>query len=303
MDIPGLHWIIDILHAFTGKSVDFYVNLAAGFAQVFLVAIAVFFRDAIVRTLFVPWHALTKMFVGRPFVLIWNDYDRSVSVHIARALSSRLTGYRFTAVDITGQILHYRLRPWCVAAIILIDTDVTKFSDKEKTREQIEDNLMTYLEHGGGLVGTHDINYRRVRNKRLQLAFGCEVSDFVRLDVPVDYILNGAFAGHKLTAGLPENFQLKDGEIISGRWEPSVKQIYRTSDGRPLVTGREHGGGRLVWLNSGDTKDTLCESLATPQENLVTLLANAVEWVTTTEAQTLTLPSPPTPPPSGPLAS
>jgi len=265
-----------------GKLPDFYISLLAGIVLAVLAWLAAFMRDTLISSLLIPWHAVCRVFGRKPYILIWNDHNRSVSVQIGVRLDKDLIYYRCQAVNTPKQIRNYPMRPWFVRAIILIDTDVTKFAETEEGRKRIEDRLIGYLERGGGLIGAHDVNYRRVGNVQLQKAFDCEVTSFKRVDDPIEYVRNEQFADHTLTAGLPPRFKLNDGEIISGRWGPNTTSVYETRDHSTLVAATEYGSGRLVWLNSGDKKDSdmLCDSLRIPEPELVQLLANAIAWVT-----------------------
>jgi len=278
---------LEVIKDLRTKFPDFVVNLLAGFAELLIVALVVFARERIVMLWFIAWRATVRICSRKPFILIWNDHDRAVGIRLATALRRHLTGARIEAIESPHQVRYYPLHPWFVRAVILIDTDVTKFSERERTREQVEQSLMSFLERGGGLVGTHDVNYRRVRNTKLQKAFGCEVVDFVRSNGPIEYVVDGRHSGHPLRQGLKDQFSLDDGEVIFGPWHDQAQVVYATTEGKPLVIANHFGGGRLVWLNSGDKKqDSLCPSLNGPQSELVQLLANAVGWVSANDRGT-----------------
>jgi uncharacterized membrane protein len=167
---------------------------------------------------------------------------------------------------------------------VLLDTDVTKLADDPKVARRLEEHLRAYVTGGGGIVGSHDLIYRRVRSKELQEIFGCRITTFKSYkERPVPYRCTSEGVGHPLADGLPETFELEDGEICWGDWAPDVSVVYTTDDEdrHPLVVAREYADGRVVWINSGDKAEWLCASLSKPQPEVVTLLNNALKWVRT----------------------
>jgi hypothetical protein len=218
---------------------------------------------------------------GKTYVLVWID-DATQSARLVAALRANLgrRGHVVHQLPTPSHLFYYPANPAHVAAIVLIDTDVSKISDEPRRADQVASRLASFVERGGGLVGCHDIIYRRVRRVDLQNLFGYAVDAF-RLcrDKPVAYRL--VARGHPLAAGLDERFHLHDGEVGWRERPPDATVVFRVDghDERPLVIAREHCAGRLVWLNSGDKADELCRSLAAPEPQLVQLMTNAVQWV------------------------
>jgi len=166
--------------------------------------------------------------------------------------------------------------------LILIVVDVTKISNDPKIKSKIEDKIQDYVYKGGNLLGAHDIIYRRTRNSKLQKMFGCRLNEFVRIEnKKVKYKLNQKYNGHIIAKNLPYEFELKDGEVLTGKWANKAEFIYLWGDSEvPLVVTREYGRGKLVWINSGDMyeDDQPPESLIEPEEHLCALLINIIRW-------------------------
>ncbi len=227
------------------------------------------------------YSALTR----EKYILIWID-DRGEEYGYKLCKELRKSGVEdlLRSLKSPRDLLNYPLSPKRVKTLILIVTDVTKLSGNNKLRELIQKRIINYVKKGGGLVGTHDLIYRRVRNTQLEKLFGCQINSFKGVDWPLKYIKNPDCTDSKLTENLPNEFELNDGEIIWGdKWQSDVHIIFNSTDefeSRPLVTARECHKGRVVWLNSGDTKDDIFpESIAKPEKEFLILLKNSIEWV------------------------
>ncbi len=247
-----------------------------------IVVALVWFRRAISLRAKAAWRWVYSVLSGRRFVLIWIDdrgHAKKLIPHLEKQSSDRLS---FKAVGLPREILNFPRSKKRTAAIVLLDTDVSKLADEPKTAEQVESRLHDFVDAGGGLIGGHDLIYRRARAKVLQRMFGCQL---VRFDdnkgQPVPYRINRDQADHPLAADLPESYTLADGEFCWGDWAPDAQVVFRTDDReqRPLVVCREYSKGRVVWLNSGDKGDWLCPSIAQPEPPFITLLGNALSWV------------------------
>lgn len=214
---------------------------------------------------------------------MWIDDDRSYSRRLIQHLHE--PGDRslsFRAIRRPRSVLYYPRSRRRVGGVILLDTDVSKLADEPQAARLIEARLRKFVDGGGGLIGSHDLIYRRVRNTELQSVFGCKIMHFLSYkDHPVPYRLNPDQANHPLSSDLPKTYTLDDGEICWGDWAPDAVVVYTTDDDhqRPLVVCREYSDGRVVWLNSGDKADWLCASIARPEEPFVALLRNSLRWV------------------------
>ena len=227
-------------------------------------------------------HRIEARLVRKQFVLLWIDDHQSLSEKLCRQLS-RLDneGNLYRTLDRPTSIYLYPLSGRMVRAIIILDTDVSKLADQDSAQARLQRQLEHYVSRGGALIASHDVIYRRVRCTELQSMFGCQITQFYPCrPEKVHYQVCAKAAGHPIRAGLSDNFELDDGEVVAGSSAPDVDVIYITADppSRPLVVTREHGQGRLVWLNSGDKGDWMCPSLARPEEPLVRLLVNCVNW-------------------------
>jgi len=245
-------------------------DIAANIMDEFLTSIAVIVLFAFQRSLLRALSRLvtaTQAFLTRKrFVLVWNDVDRALSRRLATLLENRSSPglLLFRDLGTPEDILNYALTPRVVGCVILVITDVTKLSEDAGTRSKIQEALALYVARGGGLIGTHDIVYRRVRNEALQQVFGGMTNQFRRTDQPVVYLRNPE-AVHPVADGLPDSFSLNDGEVVWGTWDNGVVPVFTSPEGVPLVTAKEHGLGRAVWLNSGDNADHLAKSVAVPE--------------------------------------
>ncbi len=218
-------------------------------------------------------------------ILIWSDISYTITQTIANKIANKISfedknNFDFAVLKNGNELLQYELNPEKIKLIILVITDVTKLSDDEKIREKINKDLEHYVTIGGAIIGTHDIIYRRTRNTLLQKVFGCELTDFERVDKPIKYIKNKDEELPESFVKLEDEFTLSDGEISKGNWDPVCKVIYKSEEDIPLVVVREYGdGGKLVWLNSGEHKDFPPKSIALPEKHFVSLINASIEYI------------------------
>lgn len=237
-------------------------------------------------------HTLLRYLTFRRVILLWLDTDAGTVQRLAghlrqQLLSSGGRGFRRIRVHILrtpSQVLFYPARPSVVSAIILINTDVSKLSVDNKVLEKIQTHLLKYLERAGGIVGCHDLIYRRTRNERLRQAFGGKIEGFSLIkDHPIRYAK--CITDHPIAQQMPERFSLKDGEVLATTgWPADAKVIFnhdsaQPSEQHPLVVARDYLTGRLVWLNSCDHQEPLCDSIQIPETDFVKLLSASVQWV------------------------
>jgi glycerophosphoryl diester phosphodiesterase len=239
-------------------------------------------RNRIGRFLRIYWHSLVVLAGRKPYILFWNDVNLHYSCKLIAALQPNLPRHRLHPIGAPFELQDYYLGPKFVSAIVLIDTDVSKFAADAKVADRIERQLTRFLMRGGGVVGTHDVIYSRVRNQQLQAAFGGSVTDFKRTPDPIRYLQTSAGREHPLSKDLPDSFELEDGEVIWGHWEKDCTIHYETTFEErttPVVVSREHLNGRLVWIHSGDKGHTLARSISDPQKDFVRIIANSLLWV------------------------
>lgn len=283
-DYPSLSMPASSLSSVAGNVA---VNVLAAGAVVALI----WFRDFVLLRLSWAWRWIYSLVTRKRYVLVWIDDDRSHSRKLIKRLGSqsqegvvaRPSSCR--ALRRPRSLLFYPLSYRRTKAVVLFDTDVSKLADEARVARRVEDRVREYVENGGGLIGSHDLIYRRVRSESLQRIFGCRITNFEGVrEKPVRYRINPQYGDHPLRRDLGDTFELDDGEVCSGDWAPDVAAIYTTDDEHehPLVVAREYAEGRLVWVNSGDKAEWLCGSLARPEEPLVVLLRNALDWVSET---------------------
>lgn len=259
-------------------------TLAAIFVTIIVVPTVVHLRHGFVRWCKVIFRAAQRVLTRRKFVLVWNDVDSEVSHRLINLLGRGFKTCRFQPLQSPREMLNYPLCRHFVSAVVLLDCDVSKLSSDNLVRDRIQRTLYEYVSAGGGLVGSHDLIYRRARNGILEKLFGCSITEFNRTTGPVKYIKTPQSAQHTVCRGLPEEFHLSDDEVVWGKWENDTVCHFHSTNGRPLVVSRCRGKGRVVWLNSGDRGVILCKSVAAPQPELADLLRNSLIWVTKEES-------------------
>lgn len=260
-------------------------------AAVIFVGVAWMYRNAHVE-LQRMWRGIRSASTRKRYVLVWIDADPAYAEGLFRTIEEEEGQERneFRFLIQARDLLSYPLRQKRTRAVILIDTDVSKLADDPDVAKCIGLRLHDYVRDGGGLIGSHDVIYRRVRSEPLQDVFDYATTAFHRCDQPVPYCIQPDGEGHPLAHGLPQEFELDDGEVCWGEPESDAKVIFGTGDkveerikNRPVVVAREYSHGRAVWLNSGDMGERMCKSLKDPEEHLVQLMRNALHWVDRTQ--------------------
>jgi len=274
--------------------IDFFDK---GWWQNIIVSLGSFFFGYFVswykRNSFFILYSLRKfkaLFIRKKYILIWNDHNIDTSENIITMLKDRNPNYRYRCLKEPEKLLNYPLFPQNVHLVILIVSDVTKLSETEKKRDQIQLKLLKYVRKGGTLFGTHDIIYRRCRNKALQEAFGCEVCNFQRVSEPIQVSIEESEKEHPLLTDLPSSFEVEDGELCWGDWISDAKILIRTkkkfsnntnkaSINVPTLVVRHTGEiGTLIWLNSADKNEKLSRSLSEPQAKVIKIFENAIRY-------------------------
>jgi glycerophosphoryl diester phosphodiesterase len=260
---------------------DVTINVIANLVATGIILACAFARERLFHWLRAVANLLIFLVSGKRRVLIWNDIDLTVSNQLAEKLAERFPKVHYVVIDQPSHIHDHFMFPRIIAAVVLIDTDVSKFSADPAQRRRIQRRIVRYLMRGGGVVGTHDIVYTRVRNDELQNAFGVAVTDFQRSTTAIKYKRSQAGDSHPLSASLPDAFSLEDGEVIWGNWSQDtvVHYIHDGTPPVPLIVSRKYYDGRLVWLNSGDKGKALAASIAEPQDTFVAILTNSIKWV------------------------
>lgn len=270
----------------SSTSREIIIGVVSAVVGGFVLSAIPWLRDTIlIRSVwFLRW---VQVFVtASRFVLVWNDagpnYAKSLISKMPRDLTRK---YRFACIASPESLPRYPRRR--TAAVVLIDTDVTKLAGSQKVADKVEAWLKKHVEKGGALVGTHDVLWRRVRATQLHGVMGGQLKHFdLRDGGDVSYQLCSDQTDHQLRQHLQPSFTLSDGEVCYGDWKNDVQVIYATADAakRPLVVARDYPKGRCVWLNSGDHGEPdVATSVGEPQKEFVQLVINAVRWGTKTK--------------------
>ncbi|HLO45566.1 MAG TPA: hypothetical protein VK175_14605 [Leadbetterella sp.] len=241
---------------------------------------------------------ILSVFRKKKYILIWNDDNKVLSENISNLLSLKFAqnndSFLIKTLEKPEELLFYPVRSNLITAIILIVTDVTKLSEIEEERNKIQTHLVDFVKNGGILIGTHDIIYRRTRNEKLQEIFGCQSNNFIRFNnSSINVEINGKYSKHPLLEGLPNNFNLSDGEICWGEWSHDADLLISTtkkfkpnsnidtvSKKVPMLVIRKFPNkgkvGLTIWLNSCDKFERLADSLNPPQFEIIQIFSNAV---------------------------
>lgn len=221
-------------------------------------------------------------------VLWWADFKRSYSKHIIKQLSQYCPNYEFTILDEIWELKNdeFDLSPYDI--IILQSTDVTKFSAVEAEREAIGERLDDFVDDGKKLIVSHDIIYRRTRNRHLQEMYNYQINNFYR-EKDVKYSKTVFCKQVRAFSSLQSTFTLCDGEICWGDISQinDKKVFFDTlitdiNTGKklviPLVFGKIYNGdGQLIWFNTGDSYDEPPQPITDTDKNFVMLLAECLK--------------------------
>jgi len=205
------------------------------------------------------------------------DDDIKNSNSLIRCLKNYgLNQFHFRNLILARQFPYYPKNPLFIEGIILISSDVSKLAYDTDTRIKIQKHIISFVEKGGVLVGTHDIIYRRARHELFESVFGCTITEFQRFNHPIAYTLIDVLKDHPLLEGLPPTFELSDSEVCWGTWTPDSLILAISKTQKALITTRNCERGVIIWLNSGDKQLEQCKSIATPEEYLLQILKNAI---------------------------
>lgn len=249
----------------------------------YVLAAIPWFRETIfVRSLWLPkfvWRSVNR----KRYVLVWIDAGEEHADRLKNRIRETVTGkYAFRSIASPERVRRFPRR--YTAAIVLIDTDVTKLARTQAQSDKIGEWLKKYVRRGGALVGAHDVLWRRVRAPALEVALGGKLTHYEPGNgADTAYHISSGAEQHPMRDGLSDEFSLSDGEVMCGTWQPAAKAIYADEHNHELVVAHEYHEGRCVWLNSGDFgEDTVAASVGEPQENFVKLVTNAIRWTTRT---------------------
>lgn len=215
-------------------------------------------------------------------ILFWGDFpDRHVAKRIMKTLATHRNDIEYEIMNAPSELKQRDLSD--IYAVILMVTDVTKFSTADDEREEINDILDDYVSDGGRLITTHDVLYRRCRNIRLREIFNYETYNFQRIETPVIYRKSKLARTMKAFDSIPDLFKLEDGEVTWGDIKSDdLKVFFETNfhDGRtgrrmtvPVCLGRNYGDGTLLWFNTGDTMVEAPKSASVPDMNMIRLIS------------------------------
>ena len=209
-------------------------------------------------------------------VLIWSDIPKAEST-LKKFIKKLDPKYEYIIIKDPSRIIYYELNS--IHAIILLNTDVTKLSTIEDTRIMLDKRLSDYVEHGGLLLGTHDIIYRRTLNEKLQEAFGYYTKYFEAIE-RVEYHKTDECKELNIFTSLDDSFFLTDEEICWGDRDDLDDDVVvyftgnstKSDDPIPLVFSRAHGHGHCFWLNTGETKMKAPRSISLMEDPLILLI-------------------------------
>lgn len=227
------------------------------------------------------------VFSRRKFILLYTDADDQGASTYRLTQQLQITQQdrkvRLVALKSPEDILKWPLKARFVDAVTLLISDVSPLSTNARTRDLIQQRLVNFVHHGGLLILGHDALYRRSRNHILQKLYGVTLTEFnARKGQKVCYQKNTdperSCVVSDLLTGLPEQFELDDGEVVTGLWPNCTEFLFvaPATDSFPevpLVTLQRIQQGYAIWLNSGDhSPDGPPHSIGKPDPLFVTLL-------------------------------
>lgn len=221
-------------------------------------------------------------------VLWWADFKKSYSKHLIKQINKYCPDYEFTILDEIWELKNedYDLTQYDI--IVLQSTDVTKFSAVEAEREAIGERLDDFVDDGKKLIVSHDIIYRRTRNRHLQEMYNYQINNFYR-EGKTKYSKTAFCKQVGAFSSLQSTFMLRDGEICWGDIsQMKDKKVFfdtlitDAGTGKkqviPLVFGKIYNGdGQLIWFNTGDTFDDPPQPITDLDENFVLLLSECLK--------------------------
>ena len=275
----ALRFITDFFSKIMGEIV---AKLVGEIIVTAFIGFVIFIRKYIVRHAAIAYRSISSLVRGRRYILLWIDTHQIVAQRLVAKIQTRFKDSDIRILNAPAALLRYPMRPRFTEAIVLLNTDVSKLAADDRLRDKLQLRIEAFLLRGGGLIGTHDVIYRRARNERLQRAFGGKVTDFRGVDEPVEYIKVAEHRDHPISRHMPTRFSLRDGEIIWGQWAADTQTLFETPepDRHSLVVVRNYHRGRLVWLSSCDQGEQVCRAIGVPEVHFVDLLAASMRWVT-----------------------
>jgi len=207
-------------------------------------------------------------------ILLWSDFDSAILDKLIKKLDFD-DNYDFEILEDALDILSNDLSK--IDTIILMTTDVTKFTNNSSALARLNQCLVDYVRSGGRLICAHDIIYRRTRNTQLQELYGCTITNFERTRT-VRYVKTDICKEEGLFESLLDSFSLTDGEVCWGELAPDVNVYFETENGYPLVFSREYGTGICLYFNSGDYNNTAPGSILKPEKQFVLLLRELINF-------------------------
>lgn len=264
-----LNWenIPDSVSFFQNFATELSVLLVLGFGRV--IGIDLFWK---LRYIYNALRFLILRVFGIRIALVYTDCDEDgqTTRRIARHLSSQDQKIQYIPISDPALLQSYPLFNIFCEAVIIFITDVTPLSTNHKNRISIQKKLQYYVAKGGVLILGHDVIYRRTRNNLLQNLAGCTAIEFQsekrtgtlyhKFSSCEEILANRHYANPEFMSELPDNFVLKDNEIVGGEWAEDVKFLYIHGEKSkkqvvlPLVTMRLIDEGIVYWLNTGDKK-------------------------------------------------
>jgi hypothetical protein len=208
---------------------------------------------------------LARRIFGVRTVLLYTDCDdelhtsRILAAHLEKAAAVYGKKVRVLVAPNGSDLMRRPISGLGLHAVILLLTDVTQFTSRQREGDRFQNGLARYAHRGGCLILGHDVIYRRSRNKRLQELAGCTLDRFARMNRVVHYVRvddgDRMSSDAELLLNLPQVMSLGDNEVVIGSWKRDVEYLYRWRDDEdvPLVTRRTVGNGKVYWLNSGDS--------------------------------------------------
>lgn len=205
-------------------------------------------------------------------ILLWGDFDMGILEKLIIKLDLDDSYYPEILCDAV-EILSKDLTE--IDTIVLITTDVTKFSNNTYALQRLNQALVEFVRIGGRLICAHDVIYRRTRNIQLQELFGCQIDKFQQIN-SVHYVKTDFCKEKCLFESISDSFDLTDGEICWGELADDIDIYFETDEGIPLVFSREYGKGICLYFNSGDYKNNAPRSILKPEKPFVLLLRELI---------------------------
>ncbi|HBD06164.1 MAG TPA: hypothetical protein DCY93_01990, partial [Firmicutes bacterium] len=221
-------------------------------------------------------------------VLYWADFKKSFSRHLIERLKEKCPNYEFDVLDEIWRIKEDSFDLDQYDIVLLQSTDVTKFSANETERNIIEERLDDFADSGKKIIVSHDVIYRRTRNKRLQEMFNYQIINFHR-SKEVKYSKTPYCKRVNAFSSLQSDFKLNDGEVCWGSLDSmDDKKIFFDTiiqdpeTGKkivvPLVFGKLYNcDGQLIWFNTGDTFENPPQPITSLDDNFINLLAECLK--------------------------